>query len=177
MSSTGRNDRPRRGDGEGQVGVQEFVKCLLNQFSNVSVDRIHNLSYLIEVRHFYQSETPGNRLTAATYIRKLDGVSSKQIQTAIEDLEGVDKDTVRIGGELIPTLSITSHLEASCNGNKEIIQGTASEFGEMPPGDIDKLIRQTGIYENTSINESINFGTDTEEPRWIQSHFSSQEEI
>lgn len=143
--------------GEMAEDVDTLVRCLLSQFSHISMERLHELAFLSEYKYFYDF---GDRITDADYEPALNSVYSAHIQTAvnqiIEDDEGLEMREVRIAGETVPTLKIDGSFQCNIEDEKKgVIDYIAEEFGEFTPGDMDGVLQGLPPYQEASIGEVI----------------------
>ena len=153
---TGAPVEPTRRPGERKAeNVQRVVECLLSQFNHISVERVHKLLFLIEYEYFEKNAT---RLTDATFEPYLDGVFSKEIEEAINEIDGVERKDVRIGRNRVDTLSVPNRI--NCNLEDELserIRVGAMKYGEEPPKVVNKKISNVPIYQQATIGEEIEF--------------------
>lgn len=137
--------------------VDELIKCILNRFDQVSVNRIHKIAFLLE--HEYSDHT-GSRLTDAEYFRVMDGCRSDDISSVIEDLDGVIHQHITIGGEEIHTISREEDLDCDLSVKdteyfESIADSVVQEFGNISPEEINAIIETVPSYSNTNLGEKI----------------------
>lgn len=138
---------------EGGTEESELVKCILDLFNHLSIERLHKIAFIIESR--YYAET-GSRMTSADYIPTLDGVYSDEIQNVIDGLNGIDRREVNIRGDVVSTIEVNSGFDCNCE-ESDLIQDVASDYGEISPSEMNSVLRSHQSYEETPIGREIKF--------------------
>lgn len=154
MSLSSGERRLQRG-GREQDEIEGLAKCILRGFSHISVERFHKLAFMIEYRYFYENE---ERLTPAEYELILDGCHSEELQSVVDELEGVSEKTVKIAGESVPTLEVQPEYGCGLNENaKNTVDFIVDEYGDAPRDEINDILQSLSIYQETNLGNILNF--------------------
>lgn len=146
--------RASRGDGSsGQI--EEVIKCILSEFSYISLERIHNLAFLVEIEHFREA---GERLTEAEYSPFLDGFYSDEVESTLVSLDSVNLKDVRIGGDSVETAIVEGDIDCDLESKThDLIEDIAHEYGEISQDEMMETVRSTPYYHQTTIGEKVDF--------------------
>lgn len=143
----------REGNDDEDDRVNQLVVCLLSHFSHISMSRVYKLLFLVEMRYLLEND---NRFTTAKYKKFLDGCYSEEIEAVFDEIEGVERDEVRIGGDSVKTLKISGEIECDLDGDiVDIIHSIAHEYGEISRNEINKVLKGIPTYRETNVGEII----------------------
>lgn len=144
---------------ETEASVADLVQCLLSHFSHISTERLYKLAFLSEYKYFSDFD---RRLTPASYEPVLSGCYSEEVQSAVEKLasevEDIEKYDAKVGGESIEAIRIKNTNGCGLDdAGERTVQYISEEYGEMPPDEINSLIRRLDIYQETNVGEVMDF--------------------
>ena len=144
---------------EDESGVRELLKCVLKRFGQVSVNRIHKISFMLEYEYH---EHENKRITNAAYYRVMDGCRSDAISEVLGKLEVIERKKVDISGETIETIVPQDGID--CNPDvgdtdsfEEIADYVVQTYGDIPPEEINAKMGSIPIYRDTKLGEKIEF--------------------
>ncbi|ELZ93962.1 hypothetical protein C440_10093 [Haloferax mucosum ATCC BAA-1512] len=135
--------------------IRSLLECILSDFSNISVKRVHNLSYLSEYKYWSDCK---NRLTTAEYQPYLEGVHSEDIAEALDNFNGIETRRVQVGKDRVLTLKVKEKYDCNLDKNgREVVERVVDDFGEVPPATIQRVIADTKGFEEANSGTAIQF--------------------
>jgi len=137
--------------------VQELVARILRHFNKISDSRIHKLAFLSEYELLREDEQRGPK---AEYYRVMDGCRSDDVSDVLKELneeELITINTVSIGSEDVVTITPQdlSVSDSASSGEESIIEEIVSQYGEVPPREINEVMNKIEPYQSTSLGEKI----------------------
>lgn len=154
--------KPRAGrlgeKSDGGSEVDELIRCVLNRFRQVSVNRIHKLSFIVE---YEWKRTSSQKLTNASYYRVADACRSDSISASIDELSEqnpITRKSVSVGRETVKTIICEEDLHCGLSEDEQnTVDRVVKEYGEEPPEIVNDAIMSIPEYQDTKLGEEIRF--------------------
>lgn len=140
--------RGEAGEGEKISVVEELIKLFFEKEDHLTEQRIHQLVYLSEIE-LSEKDQPMN----ISFIPFIDGIYSKEVDTALSNIDNISKDTIRVRGDQIDVYR-GFNLESNLNsGYRELANRTYEEYSEYDSKDLMQVIRDTRPFKETRFGE------------------------